>query len=111
MDTAAYRLPDLPRFRVNAFRSARRHLLRVPPTYPVLDFRGLGLPPGVEKLSGSTWLMGATVAASSDIACGNARSHQPERESTHRVDPGPDRDHTPGYQRISVRSGSTRTRS
>ena len=52
MDTA-YQLPDLPRFRVNAFRQRGdiSFAFRVIPAQ-IPDFRGLGLPPGVEKLSG-----------------------------------------------------------
>ena len=51
MDTA-YQLPDLPRFRVNAFRQRGdiSFAFRVIPAQ-IPDFRGLGLPPGVEKLS------------------------------------------------------------
>jgi twitching motility protein PilT len=51
MDTA-YQLPDLPRFRVNAFRQRGdiSFAFRVIPA-EIPDFRGLGLPPGVEKLS------------------------------------------------------------
>ena len=51
MDTA-YQLPDLPRFRVNAFRQRGdiSFAFRVIPAQ-VPDFTGLGLPPGVEKLS------------------------------------------------------------
>ncbi|MGN6796817.1 MAG: type IV pilus twitching motility protein PilT, partial [Gaiellaceae bacterium] len=52
MDTA-YQLPDLPRFRVNAFRQRGdiSFAFRVIPAQ-IPDFRGLGLPPGVEKLAG-----------------------------------------------------------
>jgi twitching motility protein PilT len=51
MDTA-YQLPDLPRFRVNAFRQRGdiSFAFRVIPAQ-IPDFRGLGLPPGVEALS------------------------------------------------------------
>jgi twitching motility protein PilT len=51
MDTA-YQLADLPRFRVNAFRQRGdiSFAFRVIPAQ-VPDFRGLGLPPGVEKLA------------------------------------------------------------
>ena len=51
MDTA-YQLPDLPRFRVNAFRQRGdiSFAFRVIPAQ-MPDFRGLGLPPGVEKLA------------------------------------------------------------
>ena len=51
MDTA-YQLPDLPRFRVNAFRQRGdiSFAFRVIPAQ-IPDFRGLGLPPGVEKLA------------------------------------------------------------
>ncbi len=51
LDTA-YQLPDLPRFRVNAFRQRGdiSFAFRVIPAQ-VPTFESLGLPPGVEKLS------------------------------------------------------------
>jgi twitching motility protein PilT len=63
----AYQIPDLPRFRVNAFRQRGdiSFAFRViPRTVP--DFRGLELPPGVEQLSeehrGLVLVTGATGA-------------------------------------------------
>jgi len=52
----AYQEEDLPRFRVNAFRQRGdiSFAFRVIPAQ-IPDFRGLGLPPGVEKLSATAY--------------------------------------------------------
>ena len=96
----AFSHPSLPRFRVNGFRQrgATSFAFRIIPN-EIPNFEKLGLPPGVTRLAeerrGLVLVTGATGLRQDDVACLDARSHQPDTAPAHRHDRGSDRDPAP----------------